>query len=278
MEVFEVPSSERLILSATTKGNQPKWFYNNLYLKADFLGYEGLAEAFSSTVESLVVNRNFQYVDYNMCKIREFQEDVGVFIDYPGCYSENMLLNDESIIPLSRILEKVYGEIEAKKLMETHGESTLNKVVSTVEFVTGIKECVFRSYLSNILKLDAIILNEDRHYANISLAKSSSGTYRLLPVFDNGLSLLSDTHQYRHNLPIRTLIRMVKAKPFNVSFKKQIGYFKEESPLLIKDAKFISEMVADLYDIGDNTLAFHRAKSVLRIRMESMKGVAWEDA
>lgn len=278
MRIIEVPEESRFFLSSTSKGNQVKWVFNNEYLKADTMGYEGLAEAFVSELESRIVNPDFSYVDYQMCIIREVSPDKSSYTDYTGCYSRNMLCEGEFLLSVYRMLSMRYDKNKVNSILSGYGESIVNLVLDMVQEVTLIDRSVFRSYLAHMVMLDAITLNEDRHLGNISFIKSTDGSYRLSPIFDNGLSLLSDTHQYRFDVSYLVNARKVKARPFSSSFTKQLGYFAGESPLLIKDANFVADMVAENYDIGGNIEAFNRAKKVLQTRLDRLKGVAWEDA
>lgn len=107
---------------------------------------------------------------------------------YEGCYSEDFLHPGESIITLHRILES-YG-VKFDDLQQ--GQSTRNLVLSVVEFLNDVLKLDTLEYFSLMLPLDAILLNEDRHLNNIAFIHSPKG-YRLCPLFDHGLSLLSDT-------------------------------------------------------------------------------------
>ena len=48
----------------------------------------------------------------------------------------------------------------------------------------------FKKYLYNMLFVDYIIFNRDRHGANVEILISNNGNIRLSPLFDHGLSLL----------------------------------------------------------------------------------------
>lgn len=98
-------------------------------------------------------------------------------------------------------------------------------------------------YLSYMVYLDAILLNEDRHLRNISIITSEEG-YKLTPYYDFGLILLSDKNEYTE---IEDIYK-VHAQPFSQDFFKQIALF--ENPkiqidvkqlfLKLKDAKIYS--------------------------------------
>lgn len=76
-----------------------------------------------------------------------------------------------------------------------------------------------------MLAFDAFILNEDRHTNNILfLFDPKSEVWQFAPLFDNGLSLLSDVKDYPFSMPLNILKRKVKAIPFRSSFKKQLSF------------------------------------------------------
>lgn len=133
--------------------------------------------------------------------------------------------------------------------------STLEKfeqIMQQVEVFTGLN---VRAEIARLLAFDALILNEDRHTNNIVfLYNPIKKTWRLAPIFDNGLSLLSDEKDYVQGKPLTVLKRKVKAKPFNSSFSKQLAlYF---GPAFINQTKLLTEIEASSMDFG-------RAKQVL---------------
>ncbi|MFD2882036.1 HipA domain-containing protein [Paenibacillus rhizoplanae] len=136
--------------------------------------------------------------------------------DYPGCYSEDFLMPGESLITLQRVLES-YG-IRFEEI--TRDRSTHDAVLFIVEFIRNAIHLDTLEYFSIMLPLDALLLNEDRHLNNIAFIHGDSG-YRLCPLFDHGLSLLSDTKDYPLTMPVDVAIRTVKAKPFSKDFSKQ---------------------------------------------------------
>ena len=87
--------------------------------------------------------------------------------------------------------------------------------------MTGLKE--FGGYLSVLLTIDAVFLNEDRHMHNIAVLRDNNGQYHYCPVFDNGSALLSDlTVDYPLNMDIIDLIPRVQAKTLCSDFQEQL--------------------------------------------------------
>ena len=176
--VVHLNKDVRLEHSSTSKGNQIKWFLDESYYKADSFGYEGLAEWVVSKFSEAIVD--LSYTPYNCCLIEEDG------CQYNGCYSKSFLKEDESFISFAHILELKY--LDYSKHIKSGFQSSFQFICDEIKMVTGMD---VSCYMAQNLYLDAIILNEDRHLNNFGVVKGN-GYYRLAPVFDNGLSLLSD--------------------------------------------------------------------------------------
>ena len=100
-------------------------------------------------------------------------------------------------------------------------EEKIKYFVNVISDITNLE--YFGEYLTTLIELDAIILNEDRHFHNIAILQNADKTYDYCPLFDNGAGLLSDM---RNDYPLEKntfgLIPNVKAKPFSDSFDEQI--------------------------------------------------------
>lgn len=69
MKVIRVSKKDRFQLSSTSKGNQTKWYKDDMYIKADTMGYESISEVlvsefyrFVDDIEFLSVRRTFKRV------------------------------------------------------------------------------------------------------------------------------------------------------------------------------------------------------------------------
>ena len=109
--------------------------------------------------------------------------------------------------------------------------------------------------IARLFAFDALILNEDRHTNNILfLYDPIQKSWELAPIFDHGLSLLSDLKDYPLGKPLTILMRKVKAKPLNSSFSKQLALYKGKP--FIREVELIRQLEASPIDLG-------RAKDVL---------------
>lgn len=207
---------------STSKGDQPKWADGTYWYKADYMGYEGLSEVLVSV---MLQHSNAQslcpYVRYTPVKIRKKDKLVN------GCKSLNFKNPQDSIVTLEKLHRMYYGEGLAQKL-GTYTE-VADRILYTADFVadkTGLDQ--FGDYLSTIIALDAVFLNEDRHTNNLAVIfNEETEKYRLCPLFDFGLSFLSDMNDYPMGQDTYSMIPRVQAKPFDDSFIEQVNGVNE---------------------------------------------------
>jgi len=215
MQTIDLTGTPSVITNGhTSKGNQPKWNVHTDWYKADHHGYEALAETLVSWMLSLSTVTGF--VKYTPIKI------VSNGNIYIGCRSQDFLCEHETLVPVAK-LHRAHCGIGLAEYISKLQEVTerIEYTASFVESATGIKN--FGFHLSTILELDAFTLNEDRHTNNIAVIRNEiDGTFRLCPIFDNGLSLLSDLVTYPLRKDIYEYMGMVKAKPFSQDFLEQV--------------------------------------------------------
>lgn len=126
------------------------------------------------------------------------------------------------MITLERLFVSYYGESLMKSMGKIQNlEDRVRFLVDQVEKITNLHE--FGSYLCELLTVDTLFLNEDRHMHNIAVLIDSNGKYQLCPIFDNGGCLLSDTTiDYPLNVEVELLIKTARSKTFCGSFDEQL--------------------------------------------------------
>lgn len=199
----------------SSKGNQQKWSVDDLWYKADHMGYEALCEV---VISKLLTKSNVNnFVAYHPTKI-EFDNKT-----LNGCYSKNFKGKNESIVTLEHLAKSWLANSMAKELLNYQTpEDKIKHTVNFIEKVTHLENV--GAYITMMLELDAFFLNEDRHTNNIAfILNDETGEFRFCPYFDFGLSLLADTTgDYPIGLDIYKGIEKIKAKPFNDDFDIQL--------------------------------------------------------
>lgn len=155
-------------LKATADFQQPKIYYklSNYDMINGIVGYE--------CVNEIIVDRLLNILDIDHLHYDLIHADIeikGKIIDTYLCASEDF---------------KKYGE--NKIALDAYYEAEHQGNESTLEF------CIrngWEKYIYEMLVVDFLILNRDRHGANIEVLRNSKEkTLRLAPIFDHGLSLL----------------------------------------------------------------------------------------
>ncbi len=260
---FYFTADDTKSLSAPLKGTQPKWIKDGYIVKADMLGYEGIAEVM--TAKLLSFTENVDYAEYEPCKIHVDDKVLN------GCCTPLFLKEDEECISFYNILVSFFGcgRVTDFELRRRVGRERCLFVIDIVSKVTGVD---VSGYVSTNLKLDALTLNKDRHLNNLCVIRGNK-YWRECPIFDNGAGLLSDIESYDFCTPIRVLRRKVKAMPFCKDHLKQALYI-DDKLLKIDFEGFKTKMKS--HAIAPTEKERNRAYSVLYGSMMLLEGRIWE--
>ena len=201
-------------LAQTGGGDQPKWLIGKKWYKADYLGYEGLAECLISWL--MRYSNVTDYVEYEPCLIRSGTRA------RTGCVCQNFRWNDEMLISFERLHRAYQGRGLADTLAaKKTAAERIKYTVAFTEEATGLKD--IGRYLTLLLELDAFFLNEDRNTGNLAVLRNElDKRYRLCPIFDNGMALLADTRRYPADEDVESCIADTEARPFDSSFDVQM--------------------------------------------------------
>ncbi|MEG0385260.1 MAG: hypothetical protein RR642_10945 [Solibacillus sp.] len=247
METIHIPIDAVRIISTSSKGDQSKWRVGDKWVKQNTRGYEGQAEVLASLVLAHSTLQEKDYVKYYPCEIVLPDGDISI-----GCYSHDFRGKLQEVT-LERLFEANF--ISTDPVLNDKSLSTGEKFEQIIQQVQDFTGLDVRQEIRCLLAFDALILNEDRHTNNILfLYNPVEKSWQLAPLFDNGLSLLSDEKDYALGKPLTILKRKVKAKPFNSNFSKQLALFT--GPAFINKEALLETLESTLIDFG-------RAKQVL---------------
>lgn len=199
--------------SSTSKGNQTKWYdkENRLFIKKAF-EYQGhiwkdyLCEKIAMVIGSQL---GMLMADTKPCIILDNGAEV------IGSMSSSFLSNNEQFIPFQRLLNMAQYDVTSKHYRDM---SSMERIQSAVDVYAQYYGIDARQYLYEMICLDFLIGNEDRHHNNFGVIRGADG-YRLPPHFDNGLALFEHDTKYM-GAPLQVCIRKMKGKPFNTDLKK----------------------------------------------------------
>lgn len=235
------------ILGHTSKGDQPKWQLDGKWYKADHMGYEALAEV---VVSQLLKQSNVpDFVEYRPVLIQYQGKEI------PGCVSKNFRRKDEMLVSFERLHRTYKGRGLAAALGGINEpQGRIRYTIDFIEQTTGLTGV--GKYLTLLLELDSFFLNEDRHTNNLAVIRNEkTKEFRLCPIFDNGLALLSDLNDYPLDKDVYDCIRCVRAKPFDLDFNVQVEAAEELYGIQLnlsfsrkevsKELKFVTELYGE---------------------------------
>ena len=235
------------ILGHTSKGDQPKWQLDGKWYKADHMGYEALAEV---VVSQLLKQSNVpDFVEYRPVLIQYQGKEI------PGCVSKNFRRKDEMLVSFERLHRTYKGRGLAAALGGINKpQGRIRYTIDFIEQTTGLTGV--GKYLTLLLELDSFFLNEDRHTNNLAVIRNEkTKEFRLCPIFDNGLALLSDLNDYPLDKDVYDCIKCVRAKPFDLDFNVQVEAAEELYGMQLnlsfsrkevsKELKFVTELYGE---------------------------------
>ncbi len=206
---------ERDVSKTSSKGNQNKWFDQVRWYKEDGLGYEALAEVL---ISCLLAKTNVNsFVTYRYEQLKKGDKY------FRGCSSLNFMEpEDDKVVSVERLFQTYLGESAAKAMLAyPKMGDRIRFVVEIVEAATGLEK--FGEYLKKVLTIDALFLNEDRHFHNLAVIQKKDGTFRECPIFDHGAALFSDVKgDYPLELSLEQCFQKIQAKPFSRDFDEQL--------------------------------------------------------
>jgi len=247
MKTIHIPTDAIRIISTSSKGDQSKWCVGDKWVKQNTRGYEGQAEVLASLVLACSTLQETAYVKYYPCEIILPNGETSI-----GCYSYDFRGKLQEVT-LERLFEANFTSTDP--ILNDKSLSTTKKFEQIMQHVQEFTGLDVRLDIARLLAFDALILNEDRHTNNILfLYNPVKKVWQLAPIFDNGLSLLSDEKDYTPGKSLPILKRKVKAKPFNSSFSKQLALYKGTA--FIDKTKLLKVL-------GESPFDFGRAKQVL---------------
>ncbi len=230
----------------SSKGNQLKWEKDGIWYKADYTGYEGLAEYVISQLLRRSTLDESEFVLYDLEQIKYKRQT------FNGVKSCDFLKDDWQIITLERLYRTKYN----RRLIEDvwHIPETVDRLkflVEQIEGITGLKDV--GRYMCKLLTIDAFFLNEDRHMHNIAVLMNGQGEFKLCPFFDQGAGLMADTTMdYPLGEAPLEMMKEVKGKTICTSFEEAVDTAEQLYGIRLKftfDKDDVNELIknADIY-------------------------------
>lgn len=261
VEELQKVQQQREITSS--KGNQNKWYKDGKWYKEDGMGYEALSE--------ILISRLLQKTNITSFVCYEYETLVKNEQNFSGCVSSDFMNeSDDKIISIERLFQAYLGQSAAKAMLDYPKViDKISFVVENVEQVTGLTD--FGRYMREVLTVDTLFFNEDRHFHNLAVIRKRDGTFRECPLFDNGASLFSDVKgDYPLSASVEECMEKIEAKPFSVDFDEQLDACELAFPgrqiqiwFTMEDVKAVLAEFRGIYE----DIVLQRVEDTMRMQM-----------
>ena len=211
-----------VVAATSSKGNQEKWYdaATDCWYKLDRIGFEALAETVTSELlqrySNIETELGYRIVAYHIDSVEVHRNTRRASVSF------NFLREGQSIQTAYHILKRALGSdyqkiLAAEKALEISFSKQQERIEYVIRFIDQSCGLNIHAYLSKVLTLDMICLNEDRHLNNIAILEEN-GKYHYCPLFDNGEGLMLDNVKYPFDVETRGLMKHLRAKPFQCRF------------------------------------------------------------
>ena len=195
-----------------SKGCCVKWYVSDeqkFYKTSSFRN--GWDESTSELiVTDLLKNSPFPFVSYNPCVIKFIYRNEER--TEQGVWCNSFLKEGEHYIDMFSVLEN-------KKTVKQFNDvmNVKERYNYTVDVLSNCVGSDVKPFINFMMSMDFVIGNSDRHCGNFGIIKQVDGTYRLAPIFDNGLSLWAQGR-----------IPGDESDPFSSMARRQINFTKSK--------------------------------------------------
>lgn len=230
-------SSNGALAQNSSGGKLLKWKIGNKFIKTStydraqlrpiFL-YESYAEVISYRIAK---HLGFNAVPYRLCRVI-----IDDSISTIACECDDFRTDNEQYMSIGRLMRD--GKIPTLYYGDLSNYARINH---SMQGVTG-----FAEQLRQIIILDSIILNDDRHYGNFGVIQNNkTGGCRPAPIFDNGNSLFC--HKHTEDIEYAPdLISYLRCKPFSIDFDQQLKLVSNIRIDKDKIRKYINNLLREM--------------------------------
>lgn len=247
MKHIEISNDYKVLTNSGSAGSQLKYHLDNIWYKVNCVGAEGKVEEIVSRLLECSNCEDFVY--YSQCVIN----------GRAGCMSENFLCEGESLITFERLYNMFTGKSLTEDVVRVRNiQDRYEFLCKSIFEITGVD---INPYLNNILCLDFITINPDRHFNNLALV-TNGVNFRPAPIFDNGQGLGGNYNITPPDLNVEECCEALTANTISGSFSSQIEV------LTCRELQFNDELLKAFMCSLPNS----RFKSILKHRLELYLG------
>ena len=257
-------SSDGALATNSSGGKLLKWEVDNKFIKTSTfdttqLRPQFLYESYAEYIVSRIANYlGLDAIPYRLCRVI-----IDGKYDTIACESTNFLKSNEHYVSIGKMMKN--GDIP---FWDYGDNSTFYKLLAIFNKVEGFKENI-----NQMILLDSLVLNSDRHYGNFGIIVN--GKVRPAPLFDHGNSLFCNKHTTGIDYGTDLITpQIIQCKPFSIFFDEQLELISGYAI----DFKDLDNQINKIVDYTVNTYGLPKdrgtfIKDLLKDRLNTVKKI-----
>ena len=242
--VFKVTRKDELVIRSTTDGYQPKYFaeQGKYFLKSQCELQRVLRDDWMvEIIASMLCNHyKIDAVQQNPCKILTLNTRGDIVKERFGVYSDNFEVDGTTFTSLQRVMDKYNDTLSKPEYIKLSAGSKFDYLIQLLNRYTDLTADECSEYISNMVMLDILVLNQDRHTHNFGLF-IKDGKYSVAKLFDFGIE------------PVDLLFELFNT---NRAFKNHlVKKTSRHGYLTISKSYFPNDLAKDYYSMIIGTIA-----------------------
>lgn len=196
-DTYRVNLSDALVARTGTDGYQPKFLYEEKFIKCQcelqrYLRDDWLVEYIASLI---CEHYNINAVVQRPCNLqiinnRKIYERMGVI-------SDNFELEGLHFISCERLFELNNDTVSTREYRSLYSIEKIYYLVEKISLYANLNYCDILNYIFNMLFVDLLVLNQDRHIHNFGVMWDSNQNCYVIPkLFDFGMGLFENSNDY----------------------------------------------------------------------------------
>lgn len=221
-------------MSLSPKGNQPKRYEGDYFLKVDFHGGEALSEFLVSLFLESTSFKDFvpyRYIFPNISKSSSYKPRYSfipmyhIVLEYLYTFDSSLVkkVNKQNVSKLSEDRRmSVFLYWLDKRYLKLSIKDRVTMLQNMIVWYTGcqVSHAVCYRYFSAFVTLDTLFINTDRHFQNFGVMFDSTlDSYRTSLLFDHGFSLgVGENSLFLKRVYLHRY-KQIKMQPFGSNLK-----------------------------------------------------------
>lgn len=198
-----------------TDGFQQKFLVDSYFVKTQCVLQRVLRDDWMVEIIASKLCEHFKiyHVEQKPCRVNILRNDV--YYERMGVYSNNFELKGLHFVSAERLFNKYSDSINVKSYIQLDSVNKIYYLCERISKYSNIDYMEVLNYLFNLVFIDILVLNQDRHIHNFGVFwDSKESKYQIAKVFDCGMGLFENDNLFDGCTNLEDCLRYSYLEPF----------------------------------------------------------------